>query len=645
MKSKIEIINKKKIIIIFIKLYIIALLKYIKNNCIKIKINKINNLNLNKIKYFKDLSFNISLINYSFSLKFKLAKLEYYIGFYKSHHNLIAPPYLTRYHNLHIFCVSHDFNKNISIFSIAGVNINKYYKCIEYIHFNDSIKLGFFIFKNKNYIEYFNLFLFTNRVINYNNLIFINESEYEPFLLLNQYKKFKHRIKVNDREQNKKENLQLRQSYYRNPTFLIKYFSALNESKWYFKNIFNNYFCFCKSNITSNCLYKNLKQNCKYFFYLNVVDNNRNIFKKTNYLFADFYSTDTATGESFLIFNEMNKQKMNVHYMTKREDIYKNFSNYNLKSKNQIIYDSFIINGNFLEKYLEIILKLKSTISGAKIFSIDNLFYNIEYITYICLGHGISYLKDFLYKDYYSCDIYDKILIPDSKLLISNAKKFGWKEKNIIKIGLPRWDTFAYNSRELRPFQNKSIFTMFTWRELKKDKNISKYYFKNIFRLINDNSLNNILKESNIILYFCLHHMIEKYKFLFNINKNIKYINQNEILECLNNSDLIITDFSSVIFDFIIRKKPYIIYIPDSEDINIQNIYSDSYYDKIKLLKNGSIFKNRFFKTKDTINKIIYYINNNFELESEMKNFYKYLNLNKGKNIDNFIKYLKFKLD
>ena len=50
--------------------------------------------------------------------------------------------------------------------------------------------------------------------------------------------------------------------------------------------------------------------------------------------------------------------------------------------------------------------------------------------------------------------------------------------------------------------------------------------------------------------------MLEKYKPLFNINKNIKYIDQNQIIECLINSDLIITDFSSVIFDFIFRKKP-----------------------------------------------------------------------------------------
>jgi CDP-glycerol glycerophosphotransferase (TagB/SpsB family) len=293
---------------------------------------------------------------------------------------------------------------------------------------------------------------------------------------------------------------------------------------------------------------------------------------------------------------------------------------------------------------LDIFLKLKTTISGAKIYSINNLFYNIEYITYICLGHGISYLKDFLYKDYYSSNIYDKILLPNSSLIISQAKNYGWKEKNIIKIGLPRWDIFDYNNDKMNPFRNKSIFIMFTWRDINKGHEISKYYLKNIINLINNYTLNIVLKDNNITLYFCLHHMMEKYKILFNINKNIKYINQNQIIECLINSHLFITDFSSVIFDFIFRKKPYIIFIPDSEDLDLQNIYSKSYYDKINYLKNGSFFENRFIKVKIAVDKIIYYINNNFKLDSEMKDFYQYINLKKGNNINNFINYLKVEI-
>ena len=639
--------SKYFIIIIFIKIYIILLIKNIKNNYIKINLfnNKnINKINIIKIKSLKNLSFKLFLTNYSFSFKFKIAKLEYSIEFYNKKNNSIAPPYLTLFHNLHIFCISKDIKKNISIFSMPTIDKNKFYKCIEYLKLNEHIKLGFSLYKINNYIEYFNKFLFIDEIINYNDLISIKDSIYEPYLLLDKYKKLKYRIKINNKEKNSIENLLLKESYVRMPNFSIKFSLSVNESSWYFKNIYNDYFCFCKSNISFYCPYKKIKQKCKYYLYLNIIDINRNIFNKTDYLFVDFSSPETAPGEAFLIFKEMNKQNFKVHYMTKREDIYKNFSNYNLSSENKIIFDYQYINGNFLEKYLEVILKLKSTISGAKIYSINNLFYNIEYLTYICLGHGISYLKDFLYIDYYSINIYNKILIPNSNILISNAKKYGWKDKNIIKIGLPRWDTFNYNNRKINSFQNRSIFMMFTWRDLNQNNNnsqISQYYFKNIIKLINNLDLNIILKENNITLYFCLHHMMEKYKLLFNINKNIKYIDQNQIIECLINSDLFITDFSSVIFDFIFRKKPYIIFIPDSEDLELQSIYSKSYYDKINYLKNGSFFENRFFKIKNTVDKIIYYINNNFELDSKMHKFYNYINLKSENNIQNFIQFLK----
>ena len=64
--------------------------------------------------------------------------------------------------------------------------------------------------------------------------------------------------------------------------------------------------------------------------------------------------------------------------------------------------------------------------------------------------------------------------------------------------------------------------------------------------------------------------MIEQYKPLFKKNIFIKYINQEKIIDCLARTSLIITDFSSIIFDIMVRKKPYIILIPDSEDPNIR---------------------------------------------------------------------------
>ena len=182
---------------------------------------------------------------------------------------------------------------------------------------------------------------------------------------------------------------------------------------------------------------------------------------------------------------------------------------------------------------------------------------------------------------------------------------------------------------------------MFSWRDLKVNQTISKYYFKNIFKLINNKILIKALKKSNIIFYFSLHHMIDKYKILFQTNPFIRYINQEDICECLIKSCLIITDFSSIIFDIIVRKKPYIIFIPDSDDPNLKNIYTQNYYKLIHDLKKGKIeFKNRFFNIKNVINKILYYINNKFELEPKLKMFYESFDLELNNNTKNFINYL-----
>ena len=183
---------------------------------------------------------------------------------------------------------------------------------------------------------------------------------------------------------------------------------------------------------------------------------------------------------------------------------------------------------------------------------------------------------------------------------------------------------------------------MFTWRDLNQNKSISPFYFKNIINLLNNQKLKNILKINNFTLFFSLHHMIEKYKLLFYMNKIIKYINQEKIIDCLIKSSLIVSDFSSILFDIIVRKKPFIIFIPDSEDPNLNQIYNINYYNIINNLKNGTKkFENIFFNVKNTVNKIIYYVNNNFKLDSKLLQFYEQFNFIGGNNTNNFIKYIK----
>ena len=187
---------------------------------------------------------------------------------------------------------------------------------------------------------------------------------------------------------------------------------------------------------------------------------------------------------------------------------------------------------------------------------------------------------------------------------------------------------------------------MFTWRQTKIIKKlkmkISKYYFNNIYNLINNNNLQEALARNNITLYFTLHHILQHLKKLFEKNKNIEYIYENDISEVLSKTNLVISDFSSIIFDIICRKRPYIIFIPDAKDPKIKNIYINNYYDIIQSIKNFSLgFENVFLDVNETVDKIIYYINNNFHLEKKLKKFYKSFGFKYGNNIDKFIEYLK----
>ena len=634
-KINYNIILQLKIIIIILNINIFY--KY--NNITKLKKklykNNVFTQNYTYESFILDkLKFNISLIQISFSFKYNMTKVEYNIAIFDEKNVLKIPSYLTLLNKLHIFCYIVDINSNIKIQFIANIWKNKFYNCINYFNIKQKCKFGIIIYKNNKYMELFSKDIFLNNIINYNNNLFNNDEDFNPIIHIKQF------------NENNNESILLKKSYYLFPKFSFNYTLSLKKGNWYFTNIYNNYFCLCYFSNESKCLYKTIKKRCKYKVFLTIIDKNQNLYKKTDYLFADFSSSNTATCDAYLVFKEMINKHLNVHYITKREDVYELYKNFNSNIKIPIIFDNTFINGYFLEKYLDIVLRLKVVISGAKIYSIDNLFYNIDYITYICLGHGITLFKDFLYKDYYSSKIYNKIVLPPSQIIISNAKKYGWNDKNIIKIGLPRWDILTLNEnyytfQNLSELNNNSIFAMFSWRNLKINQTISKFYLKNIFKLINNQNLNKVLKDNNITFYYSLHHMIEYYKNIFQLNKNISYINQEKITECLLKSNLVISDFSSIIFDYIAKNKPYIIYVPDANDPNIGNKYDEHYFKLINDLRNGNIkFLNRFFNVNDTINKIIYYIVNKFKLETNMQIFYKNFNLETYNNTKNFIEYL-----
>lgn len=121
-------------------------------------------------------------------------------------------------------------------------------------------------------------------------------------------------------------------------------------------------------------------------------------------------------------------------------------------------------------------------------------------------------------------------------------------------------------------------------------------------------------------------------------NEYIKFVEIIEIAECLSKTNLVLTDFSSVIFDLIYKRKPFILYIPDANHPSIEDIYIRHNYELIQCLKNGTIkFENQYFGINEAINKTIYYINNNFSLDEQLRIFYDNLGIKSDNNLDKFI--------
>ena len=596
-------------------------------------IDRNNTFNINKI-YFK-----LSNLSYNFSLRFNIIQIEYFITFYYTNNSLIIPSDLSLIYDLHLICHINSIESDLNIDSLAFIHLNKCFKCIEYVNINEKINFGIIIYKQENETSNINLthFFFNDSVFNYNKYSYQNDKFFYPLF-----------IKKEFYLKNKNKSLSLKKLYIKKPKYNTKFNILLEKNKWDFFNIYNHYFCFC---VGSNCLYNNLLNNknetqiCKYKFYLNLIEENKYLYDKTYYLLGDFPGDFQSIDDAYPVFQKLIKLKKDAFYMSINKGIFQN-NKKNNNLYNHIIKGNFI-NGDFIEKYFSLFLKLKVVISGAEFFSFKNLFYYIEYITFINLTHGLNFFKTYLFKSYYGSNIYNKLLVSPSEKIISLAIQNGWKEENLIKICLPKWDKFAYFKRNESEKKNKSIFFFFTWRIWQKnisdEEKLNSDYFKNIIKLMNNENLIKSLNKNRINLKFCLHHMLEIYKDRINFGSTkIEFIKQSEIFQYISQSNLLITDFSSIIFEFIYLNKPFIMFIPDSEDPNINKYYSKEYFNLIKNLKDGSIeFMNKYFCINQVVDKIIYYINNNFELENNLIDFYNSFNLTCGNNTMKFINYLE----
>ena len=260
----------------------------------------------------------VTPITYYYSTENKLIKVTYFIKFKDENNHLIKPSDISLFYDLHIFCNTFYYEENEKIYSLANIYKNKYFLCVEHVKLEEHIKFGIKIFRineTNEEIEYSEFFFFIHQISNINiNSTFQNNNKFNISPMYDNYMKI---LRENLEDKNKKDFM--RSSFLQPPLFSLKRDISQIEGRWYFNNIFETYFCFCRGeNSCINII--SLKmidfQSCKYFYFLTVIYNNRNLYPKNHYLLSDFFEENIEPADAFPIFLEMANQKLNAHYLT-----------------------------------------------------------------------------------------------------------------------------------------------------------------------------------------------------------------------------------------------------------------------------------------------------------------------------------------
>lgn len=178
--------------------------------------------------------------------------------------------------------------------------------------------------------------------------------------------------------------------------------------------------------------------------------------------------------------------------------------------------------------------------------------------------------------------------------------------------GYPRYDKL-YRVE----VNEKKFFFMPTWRnwiKLEDTKIEDTEYFKNIMEFVTNEKLNKFLEENNIKFNIYIHQLMQDYLKSFSkikLGKNVQLLpKESEITEELQKSKVLITDYSSVAYDFFYLKKPILFFQFDKDEYQKK---VGSYVDLDK-----ELFGKAVYNVDECVQGIIDLTNSNFKYEKNL---------------------------
>ena len=207
---------------------------------------------------------------------------------------------------------------------------------------------------------------------------------------------------------------------------------------------------------------------------------------------------------------------------------------------------------------------------------------------------------------------------------------YNYDDGVVQPLGFPRFDNLL-KIKETNFSDSKQIIITPSWREELFGKNAdqikSSEYFVHINSLINNKQLIYMAKKLGYKILFKPHPLVYNFINLFDKNDYVLFDKGTKYQELFKTSDLMITDYSSVAFDFSYMNKP-VIYYQYGNDYNFKGGYFN--YETMGF---GEIIADE----EELIKMIIEYMKNDCKMKEKYKNrvvkFYKHNDKNNCKRV------------
>ncbi|MBQ3004489.1 MAG: CDP-glycerol glycerophosphotransferase family protein [Clostridia bacterium] len=197
-------------------------------------------------------------------------------------------------------------------------------------------------------------------------------------------------------------------------------------------------------------------------------------------------------------------------------------------------------------------------------------YYDLINYDVIYLQHGVLHAN---LPDMYAKEnaLVDKIVISSEFEQKNFQENYGYNAEDLIDCGMPRYDFSDKNVKAKR----KILFSP-SWRgnligayknnkrELMTQEFLQSAFYKETQAFLSSPELHRLLEEYDLVLDFKNHPIFAGYNDLFDVKSDRVTVSSGDMVT--DDYLVMITDYSSVVFDFVYLKRPIIYFVPDYED-------------------------------------------------------------------------------